>query len=115
MSVIDDYLKTLEAPEREALERVRTIAKSIAPEAEDTIGYGMPVLKVHGKYLIGFSAFKDHLSIFPGSEPIEALQDKLKGYKQSKGTIQFTLDKQIPDPLLKEIILGCIQYNVPAK
>lgn len=113
MSVIDDYLQTFGAPQREALERVRQIAKTVVPGAEDTIGYGMPVLKVHGKYLIGFCAFKDHLSVFPGSEPIAALQSELKDFKQSKGTIQFTLEHQIPEPLLKEIITQCLK-NIPS-
>lgn len=112
MSVIDDYLENVPADQKAELERIRKIVKQIVPEAEETIGYGMPVFKVKGKYLIGMCQFKDHLSLFPGSEPIEDLKDKLKPYKTSKGTIQFTLDNTIPDSLVTEIIASCLHHNL---
>jgi uncharacterized protein YdhG (YjbR/CyaY superfamily) len=49
------------------------------------------------------------MSIFPGSEPIALMQDKLKDFKLAKGTVQFTLDKPIPEPLLKQIIRSCFE------
>jgi uncharacterized protein YdhG (YjbR/CyaY superfamily) len=109
MTVIDDFLKDTPAPQLEELDRVRKIVKQTAPNAEDTISYGIPVVKLNGKYLIGFAAYKDHLSLFPGAEPVAVLKDKLGSYKLSKGTIQFTLQNPIPDPLLKEIISVCLK------
>lgn len=111
MSVIDKYLEHIDPDQRAELERIRKVAKQVVPDAEETIGYGMPVFKHNKKYLIGMCAFKKHLSIFPGSGPIDALQDKLKKYKTSKGTIQFTTDNSIPDALLKEIVLSCVKLN----
>lgn len=104
MSVIDDYLAGLTEPERAALERVRAIAMTEAPEATDTIGYGMPVLKHRGKYLLGFRAFRQHLSIFPGAGAIEAVKAELGDYVQSKGTIQFTLDKPLPEAIIRQVV-----------
>lgn len=108
MSVIDDYLKNISQSEKEALNKVRSIVLKMVPDAEETIGYGMPVMKYNNKYLIGFAAFKDHMSLFPGSGPTEALKDKLTSYKLSKGTIQFTIENPIPDSLVKEIIQLCL-------
>ena len=54
------------------------------------------------------AAFKDHMSIFPGAAPVEELKQKLTEYKTSKGTIQFTMDRPIPDQLLQEILDLCI-------
>lgn len=104
MSVIDDYLQTAPAPERAELERVRKIVLQTAPEAEEYISYGIPAFKYKGKYLIGFAVFKDHLSLFPTPGPIAALKDKLGGFKLSKGTIQFTLDNALPEPLIQELV-----------
>ncbi len=87
------------------------VVKQVAPDAVDTIGYGMPVLKQNGKYLIGFSAFKNHMSIFPGANPVATTQAKLEGFKTAKGTIQFTVDHQIPDAVLVEIITSCLERN----
>lgn len=77
MSVIDDYLQSLDSSQKAALERVRIIIKDIVPNGEDTIGYGMPVIRYNGKYLIGFCAFKNHMSIFPGASPTAEIEPKL--------------------------------------
>lgn len=106
MPVIDEYLDKIDAPQKTELQRVRSIIKKTVPEAEEVISYGMPVFKYKGRYLVGFSPFKAHMSLFPGSGAVEALKDKLAGYTVSKGTIQFTLDHPLPEPLIKEIVLN---------
>lgn len=102
--VIADYLAALTPEQRSELERVRRIVHSSAPKADEVITYGMPGFKYQGKYLLSYAAFKDHMSIFPGSEAIVDLKPKLSGYKLSKGTIQFTIDKPLPDEIIKTIV-----------
>ncbi len=109
MSVIDNYLKKISSPQKDELERIRRIVKQTIPEADEVISYGMPGFKYHNKYLVGFAAFKDHLSLFPTAGPVEALQDNLKAYKLSKGTIQFTINNPIPESLIKEILHNRIE------
>lgn len=104
MNKIDDYLRVLGEPERNVLERIRQIVHRVVPNAEDVMSYGIPGFKYNGKYLLGFAAFKDHLSLFPTSGPIADLKDMLKAYKLAKGTIQFILDNQIPDDLINKLI-----------
>jgi len=104
MSIIDDYLEKVAGPQRAELERVRRIVKEVVPEAEEVISYGMPGFKYNKKYLVGFAAFKDHMSLFPTSGPVEALKDKLGKFELSKGTVQFTLDNPLPDSLIQEIL-----------
>jgi uncharacterized protein YdhG (YjbR/CyaY superfamily) len=111
MTVVDDYLKKADPVQRDALEHVRSVIKQIAPDAEEVITYGMPGFKYNGKYLISFAGFKDHMSVFPGADPVATLADKLKPFKTSKGTVQFTLEKPLPDDLLIEIVQGCVDRN----
>lgn len=106
MSVIDEYLKKVAEPQKSELERIRKIVHETVPEANEVISYGMPAFKYKNHYLIGFNALKDHMSIFPTSGPIEALKDKLQDYSLSKGTIRFTLDNSIPEPLVKEVLFS---------
>jgi hypothetical protein len=49
MTVIDDYLITVEPSKRKELERIRALAKQTVPGAEEAIVYGMPTLKYQGK------------------------------------------------------------------
>lgn len=102
MSVIDEYLDKVSPAQRAELGRIRKLVKKLVPEAEEAISYGIPAFKLRGKYLIFFAAFKNHMSVFPGA-PI-GLKDKLKGYKLRKGTIQFTVEKPLPESIIKEIV-----------
>ncbi|MDQ5944315.1 MAG: hypothetical protein QG658_382 [Patescibacteria group bacterium] len=104
MTIIDTYLQDIDSKQRSELERIRTITKNAVPTAEEKITYGMPTMTYKGKSLLHFAAFKDHMSLFPTSGPTEELTEKLKDYKTSKGTIQFTLEKTLPEALIREII-----------
>lgn len=105
MSVIDEYLNELQPPQKDELSRIRKIIIATVPEAEEAISYGMPEFKYKGKYLIGFSVFRDHMSLFPTPSPINALKSRLGNYKLSKGTIQFSLGNTIPESLIRNLIL----------
>lgn len=105
MTLIDDYLQKIEAAKRKELERIRTLAKKIVPDAEETINYNMPTLKIKGKPFLGFNVHKNHIGIYPYSgQVIETLKDKLQGYGFSSGAIRIPFDKPIPENLLNQII-----------
>jgi uncharacterized protein YdhG (YjbR/CyaY superfamily) len=105
MSLIDDYLNQVTEPNKSELQRVRVFVSNLVPDAEEVITYGMPGFKYKKKYLIAYAPFKDHLSIFPGSEAVTTFSTDLAEFKTSKGTIQFTIDKPLPDNLLQKIVL----------
>ena len=100
---VDQYIKWFPADVQGILENIRRVIKEVAPQAEETISYGMPAFKFNNRVLVYYAAFKDHVSLFPTGEGVEAFKDKLKGYKASKGTIQLPLDKPIPYELISEI------------
>jgi uncharacterized protein YdhG (YjbR/CyaY superfamily) len=99
----DEYLQALPDDQRAALERVREIVKAEIPDVEERITYGMPGFNYEGKYLMAYAAFKDHLSVFPGATAITGARD-LENFKISKGTVQFTLEKPLPEALIRELV-----------
>jgi uncharacterized protein YdhG (YjbR/CyaY superfamily) len=103
-----NYLETLENHQRFELERIRKIVREVVPEAIEVISYGMPGYKYKNKYLVGFGAFKNHLSLFPTSKPVEVLKNRLNGFDISKGTIRFSVD----NPLPKEIIVKLLKVRL---
>jgi len=105
MTVIDEYLNKIETTQKNELERIRAIVHTTVPEVEETIDYGMPAFKYKGKYLIGFYVYKNHMSLFPTSEPINSLKSKLGNYQLSKGTIQFSMDNIISESLIRKLLL----------
>ena len=105
MSAMDEYLDGLEGDEKSALARVRKIVAGLAPDAEEGTSYGMPAFLCDGRPLLGFGAAKTHLSIYPFSPAvIEAVAERLEGFKLSKGTIRFTPDQPIPETVLADIV-----------
>lgn len=108
---VEAYLDQLAAPQRTLLERIRHVTWAEAPEAEEVIAYGIPTFKLSGN-LVHYAAFKNHMSFFPGGTTHnEALKAELEGYKIAKGTIQFTLDKPLPDDLIRKIVRLRIAEN----
>jgi uncharacterized protein YdhG (YjbR/CyaY superfamily) len=105
MTVIDNYLTTIEPAKRKELERIRTLAIQAVPGAEEAIVYGMPTLKYQGKAFLGFDAHKHHIGIYPYSgQVIETLKDQLHDYSFSKGALRIPLDHPISEELLTQII-----------
>lgn len=103
MSVIDDYLKKVPKEQHKTLQHVRDVIAETG-DFEEVISYGMPGFRYKGKYLITFGSFKDHMSVFPGADPIIELHDELKPFVTSKGTIQFTVEQPLPDKLLRALV-----------
>lgn len=107
---VDEYLAALPKDARSTLEKTRKMIKSAAPKATEGISYQMPMYKQPGM-VIGFAAFKNHCSIFPGAKAVEDFKDELKDYETSKGTVRFPIDKPLPATLLKNIVKSCVAAN----
>jgi uncharacterized protein YdhG (YjbR/CyaY superfamily) len=110
IETVDDYLAALPEEARTTLEKIRKAIKTAAPGATEGISYQMPMYKHHGM-LIGFAAFKDHCSIFPGTGAIERHKVELKAYGTSKGTIRFPIDKPLPAALVKKLVKERVAEN----
>lgn len=78
--------------------------KKAAPDAEETIKYGMPTFTLHGN-LVHFAAFKRHIGFFPPPPEIEKFKKELSAYAGEKGNLRFPLDKPIPYDIISEIVV----------
>lgn len=109
---IDEYLTLQPEKIRETLENLRQIIRETAPEAEEMISYGIPAYKYHGM-LVFFAGYKKHCSLFAGNGALtEQMKDQLKEHKTSKGTIQLTVEKPLPDELVRYIVKFRMRENV---
>jgi len=102
---IDATLAALPADQRAALQALRQTIASAAPEAEETISYGMSAFRYHGRALVAYAAFKAHCSLFPMSSAlIEAHRDELVGFATAKGTLRFTPEHPLSSDLVVRIV-----------
>lgn len=103
-TVIDTYIATFPRGVQDILKKLRQGIKEIAPEAEETIKYGIPTFQSNGKNVVHFAAFKNHIGFYPTPPAIVAFKKELSSYKQAKGSVQFPLDRPIPYSLVKKIV-----------
>ncbi len=105
VSTVDEYLAAVPEPAQSTLRKVRAAIVTAAPaDAVESISYGMPMFKWNRTMIAGYAAFKDHCSLYPGSEAIEVFAEELKKYPTAKGTIRFPAGKPLPANLIRKIV-----------
>jgi len=106
---VDDYLSGLAPADREAIERIYTLAREEVPEAEQGKGYGMPALVYRGKPLISVMRARRHIGVYPFSPDavtaVAADVDEVEGSGLDKGTVRFQPDHPLPD----EVVLALVR------
>ena len=102
---VDAFLAALPPEMRAALENLRREIRAAAPDAEESINYGVPAFKYRGRPLVSFGAAKGHCSFYVQSPAVmDAHGDELTSYDTSKGTVRFTPDKPLPDALVAKLV-----------
>lgn len=105
MNEVDAYIKGFPDEVQERLSAIRDIIHEIVPQATERICMRMPTYDLNGKWLVHFAGFEKHIGFYPQPEGVIAFKEKLTGYKTSKGSIQFPLNKPLPLDLIREIVM----------
>jgi len=106
MGLIHEYISTVTPAQQAEFERICRIVKQTVPAIDEGISYGIPAFIYKGKPLFAFAATKKHLSIYPfNGKVVEKLRDKLSDFELTSGTIRFSLENPIPEPIIKEIVI----------
>jgi uncharacterized protein YdhG (YjbR/CyaY superfamily) len=103
-AAVDAWLAKLPDDQRVALQRLREQVRAAAPGAVETIAYGVPMFYAGTALLLGFNAFKKHVSLGVGGATIDQLRGELEGYDTAKDTIRFTPDRPLPAALVKKLV-----------
>ena len=102
---IDNVLAALPEEHRSALEALRRTIAAAAPDAVESISYGVPAFKYRGRPLVSFAAAKNHCSFYVQSPAVmEAHGDELASYDTSKGTLRFAPDAPPPAALVTKLV-----------
>jgi uncharacterized protein YdhG (YjbR/CyaY superfamily) len=111
---IDEYLERLGEPKRSTLSQLRRDILTVIPDADQCISYALPAFKVNGKTIVGFAAFKNHLSYLPHSGSVfPELAAELAGYEKSAGALRFPIDQPLPRELVERLIAVRLRQAFP--
>jgi uncharacterized protein YdhG (YjbR/CyaY superfamily) len=109
---IDEFLAAVPEAARAALEKLRQAIRAAAPNATESINYGVPAFKYNGHPLVSFGAAKNHCSFYVQSPAVmRAHAAQLKGYDVATGTVHFPADKPLPAALVKKLVKARIAEN----
>jgi uncharacterized protein YdhG (YjbR/CyaY superfamily) len=108
---VEAYLASLEPGARDVVESIRATARAAAPDADEVIAYDMPALRLGGRYLVSYAAYRRHVSLFPWNPfVIEAVGDEaLRPYMAGRGTLQFPLTEAVPLDLVRRVVAARVR------
>lgn len=109
-NTIDEFIANFPPNIQALLQQIRAVIHEAAPEAAETISYGIPTFTLNGN-LVHFSAYKNHIGFYPAPSGIEQFKDALAKYQKGKGTIQFPINEPIPFELVREVTLFRLAEN----
>lgn len=102
---IDGFLATLPEDVAAALEALRATIAAVAPEAVESVSYGVPAFKYRGRPFVSFGAGKNHCSFYVQSPAVMAAHAAdLAGYDTSKGTVRFSPAAPPPPELVGKLV-----------
>lgn len=99
-----EYINQFPQNTQRQLIALRTAISSNFPEAVEGFAYGMPSFKLKKKPFVYFAAYKKHIGVYATPIAHEKFAEKLKNYKQGKGSVQFPLTENLPIDLLIEML-----------
>jgi uncharacterized protein YdhG (YjbR/CyaY superfamily) len=108
---IDNYIAGYPENVQKVLQQIRQTIRKAAPQAEETINYGIPTFTLNGN-LVHFAAFKNHIGFYPTPSGIEKFKEELSMYEGAKGSVQFPLDKHMPLGLISKIVKFRVKENL---
>lgn len=108
---MDEYIAAFPKKTQVLLQQLRKTIRKAAPEAGETINYGIPTFTLEGN-LVHFAGYDHHIGFYPGAEGIRVFQKEFTGYKSSKGAVQFPLDEKLPLELVSKIVKFRREQNV---
>ena len=114
---VDEYIEATASEAQEKLKELRRCLRSILPQADEKIWYGVPFYHQQGE-LVGFAAYSKHISVglgAPSLPPDRRQELETMGYRTGQGTIQIRFDQEIPKVVLRKLLLAKIQKQRSAK
>lgn len=104
---IDAYLQSFPQETQTILENIRQAIHRAAPDAVESMSYGIPTFDRNGKHLVFFAGWKHHIALYPVPGGDSALQHDMARYRKpgkAKSALHFPLGQPIPYDLVERVV-----------
>lgn len=107
---VDAYIAGRPPEQHGPLQALRAEIARLAPEAEETISYGMPAFKLDGRFLLSYAGWKAHCTVYPINDALLARHaDAIRGYRHTKGGLHFSAARPLPRELVEDLVRGRVE------
>lgn len=108
---VDDYLAGFDGEVRARLDRMRELIRDEAPDAVESLSYGLVGYQRAGRPLVYFGGFARHIGFYATPNGHEAFAADFAPYKQGKGSVQFPLTEPLPEELVRRVVAYRVAQN----
>jgi uncharacterized protein YdhG (YjbR/CyaY superfamily) len=117
---VDQYIRSAPVESQAVLRKVRAAIQEAAPDADESISYGMPFYSYKrevgiGRRLVYFGLQRTGLGLFLRPEDLEPHAAEIVKYKRTKSALRFPLDEPIPIPLIKKLVRDAVRRHRSGK
>ena len=102
---VEEYLTSLDPVKERTLRSIIELILNEFPELESKLSWNVPQIHRNGKYVVGFAAYKNHLSFSAWSPRVlEDLKARLGEYVLKTNLFQIPVDWEIDKELVKDLV-----------
>jgi len=113
---VDEYIGAAPEGARISLRKVRAAIREGAPEAEESISYGMPFYSYKGergveRRLCYFGVSGRNIGLYFRPKDLEPHVEEVARYKSAKSALRFPIDGPIPTVLIKKLVRDAVRRH----
>jgi uncharacterized protein YdhG (YjbR/CyaY superfamily) len=106
---VDEYIAATPKDMQPKLKQIRSAIREVAPDAVESISYGMPFYSYKGEEgfkgrLVYFGLLKSSIGLYMRPQDLEPYMSEVAEYKSTKSALQFPLDQAPPVQLIKKLV-----------
>jgi uncharacterized protein YdhG (YjbR/CyaY superfamily) len=108
---ITEYINAAPKEAQKKLREMRTCIRKSAPGAKESLKWGMPAFS-YRRILVTFAAHRNHIGFYPTPSAVKNFAKDLSKFATAKGSIQFSLEKPLPLPLIHKITAFRVRESI---
>ena len=111
---VDEYLASLGEPARTEVAAAVQRVRAAAPDAEESVRYGMPAFRLPNGHPIYVAGWKSHMSLHDVPRLPADLEERVGPLRSGTDTVKFPFRQPIPHDLIEEIVAAVAARPVDA-
>ncbi len=113
---VDAFIEGAPKKDRPMLRQIRAAIRESAPEAIESISYGMPFYSFPGESgfqarLCYFGLLKTSIVFYTRPEYLTEYRDEVAAHASGKSSLHFRLERPIPVPLITKLVRAAVRRH----